>query len=104
MRLVRNTYFKDVDLTSPQASPLLHPALDRLPPTLIMTAEFDTLRQESDELAAKLRDLGVSVTHHQFPGVDHGFTHRKPVETARDAIVMIGDHLAAAYRGALSLR
>ncbi|MER5757858.1 hypothetical protein [Streptomyces sp. NPDC002082] len=42
------------------------------------------------------------MTHHQFAGVDHGFTHHKPVETARTAIGMIADHLAAAYAGALA--
>ncbi|WP_446039080.1 alpha/beta hydrolase fold domain-containing protein [Streptomyces sp. SID1121] len=101
MRLVRNTYFKNVDLSTGQASPMLHPALGKLPPTLIMTAEFDTLRHESHDLAEQLRALGVQVTYRQFDGVDHGFTHLKPVATARAAITLIGDHLAAAYRAAL---
>ncbi|MFD8970772.1 alpha/beta hydrolase [Streptomyces sp. NPDC059568] len=102
MRLVRNTYFKDVDVISGQASPLLHPSLNRMPPTLVLTAEFDTLRHESNDLADKLRDLGVQVTHHQFPGIDHGFTHQKPVGSARHAIAMVGDHLAAAYAAAVT--
>jgi acetyl esterase len=39
----------------------------------------------------------IVVTHHEFAGVDHGFTHQKPLETARTAITMIGDHLRTAY-------
>jgi hypothetical protein len=29
------------------------------------------------------------------PDTDHGFTHFKPVETTREAITMMGDHLLA---------
>lgn len=97
MKLVRQTYFTGADLSSPLASPALHPRLADLPPTLILTAGFDTLRHESDALARDLAAKGVQVTHRQFPGVDHGFTHAKPVETAREAITMLGRHLAAAY-------
>lgn len=101
MRLVRGTYFKGADLSDPRVSPLLHPRLKNLPPTLVMTAELDTLKHESNDLADTLRGLGVSVTHHEFPGVDHGFTHQKPVEVARAAITMLGNHLRAAYDAAL---
>lgn len=97
MSLVRNTYYTGTDLRSPGVSPLYHPALAELPPTLILTAEFDTLRHESNDLAEKLEHLGVAVTHHEFAGVDHGFTHQKPVATARAAIDMIADHLRAAF-------
>lgn len=101
MSLVRNTYFKDVDLLNPLASPARHPRLAELPPALILTAEFDTLRHESNDLATALAGLGVNVTHHEFAGVDHGFTHTKPAEVAKAAITMLGDHLAKAYRNAL---
>jgi len=101
MTLVRQTYFYGVDLQSPLASPALHPRRAELPPTLIETAEFDTLKHESNSLALDLIALGVAVTHREFPGVDHGFTHVKPVETARTAIALLGRHLASAYAGAV---
>lgn len=104
MSLVHGTYFKGVDWKSPLASPIYHPRLAELPPTLVMTAEFDTLKNESNDLANKLRDLGVDVTHHEFPGVDHGFTHQKPVDVAKAAITMLGDHLRTAYNAALTNR
>jgi predicted ester cyclase len=95
--LVRNTYFAGADLTDPLASPAFYPRLAEFPPTLIMTAEFDTLRHEMNDLAADMTAKGVEVTHKQFAGVDHGFTHAKPVEVARASLQMIGDHLRKAY-------
>ena len=96
-RLVRATYAKDTDVTDPLCSPARHPRLAELPPTLILTAEYDTLRHEMHALADDLQAKGVSVTRREFAGVDHGFTHTKPVETARAAITMIGDLLRSAY-------
>lgn len=101
MTLIRKTYFVGADLTTPLASPALHPRLAELPPTLIETAELDTLKHESNALAAKLTRLGAEVTHREFAGVDHAFTHAKPVEVAREAITMIGDHLKKAYARAI---
>jgi hypothetical protein len=65
--------------------------------TLIMTAEFDTLRHEMNDLAAEMTAKDVPVTHKQFAGVDHGFTHAKPVQVARESLQMIGEHLRKAY-------
>ena len=62
-----------------------------------MTAEFDTLRHEMNDLAADMAAKGVAVTHKQFAGVDHGFTHLKPIAVAHEALTMIGDHLRMAY-------
>lgn len=101
MTLVRQTYFYGADLQSPLASPALHPRRAELPPVLIETAEFDTLKHESNSLALDLIAQGVAVTHREFAGVDHGFTHVKPVETARAAIELIGKHLASAYAAAI---
>ncbi len=95
--LVRRTYFAGADLTSPLASPARFDQLGQFPPTLILTAEYDTLRHEMNDLAADLHAKGVPVTHRQLDGVDHGFTHTKPVEVARAAITMIGDLLRKAY-------
>jgi acetyl esterase len=97
MRLVRETYFVGADLTDPLASPARHPRLAEFPPTLVMTAELDTLRNEMNELAADMSRRGVQVTHREFAGVDHGFTHAKPVEVAREALWLLGEHLRKAY-------
>jgi acetyl esterase len=98
-RLVKATYFIDVSrLAEPIASPLWdeHLAL-ALPPTLIMTGEHDTLADEMDLIAETLRAAGVPVVHRRFAGTDHGFTHGGSVETAREAIGLIGEHLRTAF-------
>jgi acetyl esterase len=97
MDLVRRTYFAGANLTDPLASPALHPRLAELPPTLILTAGLDTLRHEMNALAGTLQAAGVPVTHREFDGVDHGFTHTKPAAVAGEAIRLIGEHLRAAY-------
>jgi acetyl esterase len=97
MRLVRNTYFVGADLTDPLVSPAYYERLADFPPTLVMTAEFDTLRDDMNRFAAVLSKKGVEVTHKEFAGVDHGFTHRKPVEVARQSLQMIGEHLNRAF-------
>ncbi|WBB69062.1 alpha/beta hydrolase fold domain-containing protein [Micromonospora sp. WMMD812] len=95
--LARRTYFLGADPLDPGVSVALHPRLGEFPPTLIMTGEHDTLRHEMNDLAVEMARRGVAVTHRQFPGVDHGFTHNKPIEIAREAVFMIGDHLRAAH-------
>jgi acetyl esterase len=98
-RLVNDAYFADISRRSdPIASPLLDERLAlAVPPVLIMTGEYDLLGPEMNQLAEKLRVAGVSVIHRVFAKTDHGFTHSPPVETAREAIGLIGEHLRAAF-------
>jgi acetyl esterase len=98
-RLVRDTYFVDASRRSdPIASPLGDANLAAaLPSTLVMTGAFDTLAPEMDRIAEVLRAAGVTVVHRRFAQTDHGFTHRLPVATAREAIGLIGDHLRTAF-------
>ncbi|MBB5790072.1 alpha/beta hydrolase [Jiangella mangrovi] len=56
----------------PYASPLLSPDLSGLPPTLIMTAEFDVLRGDGRAYAERLAAARVPVTLHEWAGHVHG--------------------------------
>ena len=60
------------DASDPFASPLLAADLTGLPPALIMTAEFDPLRDQGAEFAVRLRAAGVSAELCQWDGHVHG--------------------------------
>lgn len=61
------------DLIHPDLAPLRSDRLGTLPPTLVVTAEGDPLRDEGELLVRRLADLGVPVVGTRYLGQVHGF-------------------------------
>jgi acetyl esterase len=93
-----NLYVDGADGFQPDTSPLRADDLAGLPPTFVLTAELDVLRDEGEALAEKLREAGVEVTHRRYDGVIHGFWRwMAATPRTREAI----DEVGAALRRAL---
>lgn len=74
----------------PYAAPLRAPSLAGLPAALVMTAQFDPLRDEGDAYARRLAESGVAVTHLRYDGLIHGFLRMAMVSRrAREAFADI---------------
>ena len=61
------------DRLNPYFAPLMTKDFSRLPRTLILTAQFDPLRDEGEDYGKKLLDAGNDVEMHRIDGAFHGF-------------------------------
>jgi acetyl esterase len=56
----------------PHASPLRADSLAGLPPTLLLTAGCDVLRDEGEAYAGRLAAAGVTLDFRRYEGLHHG--------------------------------
>ena len=89
----------DADGASPHASPLRASSLEGLPPAVVITAEFDPLRDEGEAYAAALYAAGVPVVTKRYDGMIHNFWTRPEVvpEVVQDAIGLIAKELSRMF-------
>lgn len=98
------TWFGEQYVSSPddlQDSRLTIPlsdSLGSLPPTLILTVEYDVLRDEGEEFGEQLSQAGVEATVRRFEGLVHGsywLSGAVPdsVEMTRDAAAFLSQRL-----------
>ncbi len=87
------------DASDPYAAPLQAGDLAGLPPALVMTAEFDPLRDEGEAYADRLEAAGVPTQCIRYDGMVHGFFGmHDSVDKAREAVTQA----SAAPRGAFT--
>ncbi|MDY7090066.1 MAG: alpha/beta hydrolase, partial [Actinomycetota bacterium] len=97
MKLAWETYVPDpLTRFTPDVAPLAAEELAGLPPTLIITAEYDALRDEGADYAGALLAAGVPVVHTRYMGVNHGFARKLAViDDARVATDQVAAYLRA---------
>jgi acetyl esterase len=74
----------------PRLSPLRARDLSGLAPAVILTAEYDPLRDEGEAYAAALEKAGVEVRHHRLDGMIHGFFDLGMLSSAAAKAVQLG--------------
>ncbi|EEI3460807.1 alpha/beta hydrolase [Salmonella enterica subsp. salamae] len=80
-------YLPHTDRQHPEASPLWRDDFNGLPPTHIISAEFDPLCDEGEALYDHLTAQGVNCTCQRYLGVIHGFLQLGGIsQAARSAI------------------
>jgi acetyl esterase len=69
-----------------------------VPAALVITAEFDPLRDQGEDYASRLADTGVPVVATRYLGMIHGFIDLERFDAARAVVAQVTSalrHLAA---------
>ncbi|MGI9080318.1 MAG: alpha/beta hydrolase fold domain-containing protein [Acidimicrobiales bacterium] len=96
----RNAVWGPRDASDPRLSPLQAYAgeLERLPPTLVITAENDPLRDQGEAFGLHLVKAGVDATTLRVQRVTHDFLVMNPVvDQAQVAVSLAAEHLRQAW-------
>ena len=91
----------DADAANPYAAPMQAQNLAGQPPALVITAEYDPLRDEGEAYGRRLREAGVDAAITRYDGMIHGFFGMVGVmDQSRVAVNQAADALQAAFANA----
>ena len=83
------------DSENPYVRPMQCMDLGDLPDALVITAEYDPLRDEGEFYASRMVEQGVRVTQQRFLGMIHGFIRRfERFPQAQECLQLIADFLS----------
>ncbi len=88
----------DADRGDPRYSPI-NGDLAGVAPAIVVTAEYDPLRDQGNAYAVALTDAGVDVIHTQYDGMIHGFFS---MDAGLDTAAQAQDEVAAALKAAFA--
>jgi acetyl esterase len=87
------------DVDNPYISPNRAKHFKDLPKTLLITAEYDPLRDEAEEYARKLSEAGNDIIFKRVDGVMHGYLlHHDLLDKAKESIDDISGYLKSVFK------
>ena len=96
MRFYWDLYVPDPgQRTDPLVAPIHAVDLSGLAPALIITAEFDPLRDEAEAYGEALRAAGVDATTKRYAGMIHAFFHMETEAPVAEVAAAAGEAIAA---------
>jgi acetyl esterase len=98
MKWFWNHFIYESQADDPYACPLRAENFNDLPAALILTAEYDPLRDEGEAYGKKLQEGGVNVALSRYPGMIHGFIRMTAVlDKANDALDQVAGKLREVF-------